>query len=288
MAARGRAPGRAPGDAEQATSTISVLKGPNLRVVSEKLSNLKEQVYSDPRPKEYFDRFHERARRRGPTFVYELVRVVSSLYAYTALRARASGAERVPERGPVILAPNHFSYMDHFLIGIFIRRKVRFMAKSQLFKPGAQWVYMQGGVFPVRRGTRDEEAFVTAEAILKGGGAIAMYPEGGRSRTGNLADRVRPGIGRLVLDSGAPVVPIAIHGSAKIRNWKRLRFPQVRVSFGEPMRFAPEPNAPRERQQEIADAIFAQIRALYDGAGARPPASAPDAPANGVPEDVLQ
>ena len=190
--------------------------GPKLLGVSEKLSSLREQVYSDPRPEEYFDHFHERARRRGPTLVYEFVRVVTSLYAYIVLRARSTNAQRVPERGPVILAPNHFSYMDHFLVGIFIRRKVRFMAKSQLFKPGSQWIYKQGGVFPVRRGARDEEAFITAETILAGGGAVAMYPEGGRSRTGDLADRVRPGIGRLVLDSGAPVVPIAIHGSAKI------------------------------------------------------------------------
>jgi 1-acyl-sn-glycerol-3-phosphate acyltransferase len=245
------------------------------------VSGLREQVYSDPRPKEYFDQFHDRARRREPTLVYEVVRVLTSLYAYTALRARASGAERVPERGPVILAASHFSYMDHFLVGIFIRRKVRFMAKSQLFKPGSQWVYKQGGVFPVRRGARDDEAFVTAEAILARGGAVAMYPEGGRSRTGRLADRARPGIGRLVLDSGAPVVPIAIQGSAKIRNWKRLRFPQVHVYFGETMRFEREPDAPRERQQEVADAIFAEIRQLYKGTPAPADAGAGDAPVVG-------
>jgi 1-acyl-sn-glycerol-3-phosphate acyltransferase len=236
--------------------------------VSEKLSSLREQVYSDPRPKEYFDPFHENARRRGPTIVYEIVRVLTSLYAYTVLRARSTCSQRVPERGAVILAPNHFSYMDHFLIGIFIRRKVRFMAKSQLFKPGSQWIYKQGGVFPVRRGARDEEAFITAEAILACGGAVAMYPEGGRSRTGDLADRARPGIGRLVLDTGAPVVPIAIHGSSRIRNWKRLRFPRVHVYFGEPMQFEAEPGAPRERQQKIADEIFATIRELYDSADA--------------------
>ena len=236
-------------------------------------------MYSDPRPEEYFDHFHERARRRGPTLVYEFVRVVTSLYAYIVLRARSTNAQRVPERGPVILAPNHFSYMDHFLVGIFIRRKVRFMAKSQLFKPGSQWIYEQGGVFPVRRGARDEEAFITAETILAGGGAVAMYPEGGRSRTGDLADRVRPGIGRLVLDSGAPVVPIAIHGSSKIRNWKRLRFPRVHVYFGEPMHFEVEPGAPRERQQEVANEIFAEIRRIYDAVSSPGAARAPEAQA---------
>jgi len=231
--------------------------------VSEKLSRLKAQVYTDPRPKEHFDRFHERARARGPSFVYDLVRVFSSLYAWTLLRARSIASQNVPETGAAILAPNHFSYMDHFLIGIFVRRKVRFMAKSQLFSRWAQWVYLQGGVFPVRRGARDEEAFVTAEAILEHGGVVAMYPEGGRSRTGTLSEHAKPGIGRLVLESGAMVVPIAIHGSAKIRNWKRLRFPRVRVQYGEPLRFEREPGATRERQQEVADAIFAEIRVLY-------------------------
>jgi len=237
--------------------------------VSEKLSSLKPQVYTDPRPKEYFDRFHARARSRAPSFVYELVRVFSSLYAWTLLRARAIGAQNVPETGAAILAPNHFSYMDHFLIGIFIRRKVRFMAKSQLFTPLARWVYLQGGVFPVRRGARDDEAFITAEATLEQSGVVAMYPEGGRSRTGDLQPQAKPGIGRLVLDSGAPVVPIAIYGSSRIRNWKRLRFPAVRVQYGEPLHFEREPGATRERQQEVADAIFAEIRALYGRLGER-------------------
>lgn len=237
--------------------------------MSEKLSSLKPQVYADPRPKEYFDRFHERARRRGPSFVYEAVRLVASLYAWTLLRARAIGAQNVPETGPAILAPNHFSYMDHFLIAIFVRRKVRFMAKSQLFTPVARWVYLQGGVFPVRRGARDEEAFITAEAILDRSGVIAMYPEGGRSRTGELQEQAKPGIGRLALQSGAPVVPIAILGSSKIRNWKRLRFPSVQVQYGEPLHFEREPGATRERQQEVADAIFAEIRALYARLGQR-------------------
>src|ERR1700733_8320067 len=136
------------------------------------LASMREQVYSDQRPKEDFDRFHARARTREPDWVYELVRVVTSLYSYAFLRARAISVENVPGAGAVILAPNHFSFMDHFLMGCYIRRKVRFMATAQLFKGPMQFIYTHGGVFPVRRGARDEEVFVTANAILARGGAI--------------------------------------------------------------------------------------------------------------------
>ena len=227
---------------------------------------MKEQVYKDPRPAEYFTRFHERTRSREPDLVYEFVRVVTTLWGYIAFRARCIGAENVPPAGNVIIAPNHFSFMDHFLVGMFIRRRIRFMAKSQLFNGGPmQWIYTHGGVFPVRRGARDEEAFITADAVLGRGGTIVMYPEAGRSRTGKLSDRARPGIGRLALETGAPVVPAAIFGSSKVRNWKRLQFPKVVVQYGEPLRFPTEENPSRERQQEVADEIFARIKELYAG-----------------------
>jgi 1-acyl-sn-glycerol-3-phosphate acyltransferase len=228
---------------------------------------IREQVYKDPRPKEHFDRYHARVRRAKPNFVYELVRVVTSLYAWTFFRTRSVDAWKVPVDGPVILAPNHFSYMDHFFVGAFLRRRVRFMAKSQLFSKGAAWVYSHGGVFPVRRGYRDEEAFITANTILGRGGAIVMYCEGGRSRTGELSQRPKRGIGRLALESGSPVVPVAIHGSSHVRNWKRGRFPKVRVRYGDPIRWEPIAEPTVEQQQAAADEIFARIRALYDAAG---------------------
>src|SRR5437764_12832520 len=229
------------------------------------LASMREQVYSDPRPKEYFDRFHERARTREPDWVYEVVRIVTSIYAWTLLRCRAISVENVPGRGAVILAPNHFSFMDHFLMGCYIRRKVRFMAKSQLFKRPMQFVYTHGGVFPVRRGARDEETFITAETILGRGGAITMYCEGGRSRTGKVAEQAKRGIGRLALETGAPVVPIAIHGSSRIRNWKRLQFPKVTIQYGEPIRWEQIRDSTREQQQDVADQILTEIRRLYVG-----------------------
>jgi 1-acyl-sn-glycerol-3-phosphate acyltransferase len=231
------------------------------------LAPIKAQVYKDQRPKEYFDRFHERSRTRDPDWVYEAVRIVTSLYAWTFFRARGTGAERVPTEGPVIIAPNHFSFMDHFFAGAFIRRRVRFMAKSQLFVPPMQWIYTHGGVFPVRRGYNDEDAFITANGILDRGGAIVMYCEGGRSRTGTLSEQPRRGIGRLALESGAPVVPTAIHGSSHVRNWKRGQFPKVRVSYGEAIRW-PHVSAPtRDQQQAVANEIFGRIKRLYSALG---------------------
>ena len=224
---------------------------------------MKAQIYKDQRPKEYFDRFHERSRTREPDWVYEAVRILTSLYAWTFFRARGRGAENVPASGPVILAPNHFSFMDHFFAGAFVRRRVRFMAKSQLFAPPLQWVYTHGGVFPVRRGYQDEDAFYTANGILDRGGAIVMYCEGGRSRTGALSELPKRGIGRLALESGAPVVPMAIHGSSHVRNWKRGQFPRVRVLYGGAIRWPQVATPTRDQQQSAANEIFARIKTLY-------------------------
>jgi 1-acyl-sn-glycerol-3-phosphate acyltransferase len=231
--------------------------------VAAELEAIKAQVYTDLRPAETFDAFHARTRTQDPDLVYDIVRVGTGLLAWTAFRARSSGAEKVPEAGPVILAPNHFSFMDHFFLGIAIRRRIRFMAKSQLFKPPMQWVYTHGGVFPVRRGLADEEAIVTAGTVLRNDGCVAMYAEGGRSRSGDLSERPRRGIGRLALLSGAPVVPVAIHGSSHVRNWKRGQFPRVRVRYGDPIAWERVPESTRPQQQAVADAIFAEVRALY-------------------------
>jgi len=225
---------------------------------------IKAQVYKDPRPKEHFDRFHARTRTRRPDIVYEIVRIATTLFAWTLFRVRGIDAERVPPSGPVILAPNHSSFMDHFLIGASIRRKVQFMAKSQLFKPPMQFIYTHGGVFPVRRGHRDDDTFVTALKVLDDGGCVAMYCEGGRSRTGRIGETARPGIGRLALESGATIVPIAVHGSARVRNWRRLQFPTVTVQYGEPLRYERIAEPTRNQQRVVANAILEEIRTLYD------------------------
>jgi 1-acyl-sn-glycerol-3-phosphate acyltransferase len=114
------------------------------------MSDIKPQVYKDERPASYFDRFHARARK-GVGWTYPLVRALVSLPTLLLYRTRAIGVKNVPKAGPVLLAPNHFSQMDHFFVGLYLRRQIRFMAKSQMFGPPVlTYIYTHGGVFPVR------------------------------------------------------------------------------------------------------------------------------------------
>lgn len=246
--------------------------------------SLRPQVYEDDRQAEYFDRFYQRAGSRGPDWVYDVARLLLTPFCMVFFRARCAGTANVPRSGPVILAPNHFSAMDHFFCGLYLRRRVRFMAKSQLFRGALQWILTHGGAFPVRRGRHDERSIATALEILRCGGALVIYPEGGRSRSGRIGEHgVRSGVGRLALASGAPVVPVAIHGSLRARNWKRLEFPRVTVRYGEPLYFTRAAESSHEEQHAVAERVLGMVRELYEeldgaasarGAG-RAPADAP-------------
>jgi 1-acyl-sn-glycerol-3-phosphate acyltransferase len=230
----------------------------------EDLVKLKEQVYVDPRPAEYFDRFYAYTNAQdSPGWVYTTVRVLLVLFVRAFFRLRGIDARNVPSSGPVIIAPNHFSHIDHFFAGASLRRKLQFMAKSQLFTPPLQGVYMRGGTFPVRRGNRDSRAMDTAKAILGRGGSMVMYCEGGRSRTGDLSEKAKWGIGRIALETGAPVVPTAILGSSHVRNFKKGQFPTVTVKYGMPIRFEQVDDPTREQSQAAADQIFDEIKTLY-------------------------
>jgi 1-acyl-sn-glycerol-3-phosphate acyltransferase len=232
------------------------------------MAEMKPQVYKDPRPAEYFDEFHD-AARNGSTWVYTLARIVCTVPTILLYRLKVIGRKNVPRRGGLILAPNHFSQMDHFFVGVYLPRIIRFMGKSQLFGPPVLTAILKhGGVFPVRRGHRDEEAMKTAFTLLDQGEMVLVYAEGGRSRSGELG-RPKRGIGRIALESGAPVVPVAIYGSAGVRKWKRLRFPQVTIEFGEPLTFPLEKDVSPERQLEVATEIFGRVKDLYAGLATR-------------------
>jgi 1-acyl-sn-glycerol-3-phosphate acyltransferase len=225
---------------------------------------VKAQKYIDPRPAEHFDKYHRRVRERGPDYIYPLARMVLTGPVWLGYRARAVGVENVPERGPVILAPNHFSNLDHFFLALFLRRQVQFMAKSQLFRFPINFILSHGGAFPVRRGQHDDEAFVSAHAIFRQGGVIAMYAEGGRSRSKQVG-KPKPGLGRLALESGVPVTPVAIHGSEHARE---LRLPKVTIQYGEQLFFERVERPTREQCDSASRQVFERVRQMYEALNA--------------------
>jgi 1-acyl-sn-glycerol-3-phosphate acyltransferase len=229
------------------------------------MTDLKPQRYKETRPASLFQPIHEWSRTHGAGWTYDLARLVVTWPVVFVYRTRAISSSNVPADGPFILAPNHFSNMDHFFCGIYMRRRIRFMAKSQMFFKNRilDYIYRVGGVFPVRRGHHDEEAFITAHSILQRGGCVLIYAEGGRSRSAGLGEP-KPGVGRLALESGVPVVPVAIHGSKAVRSWKRLRFPKITVQYAEPMRFEPVADPTKEQQLEAAGEIFDVVKGMYE------------------------
>ena len=171
---------------------------------------MKAQVYKDPRPAEHFDRFHERTRTREPGL--GLRRSCGSIltpFCLTVFRARCIASENVPASGPVIFAPNHFSFMDHFFVAMFMRRRVRFMAKSQLFTaagavhlpprrrlPGAPRPPRRGGVHHRQHGPRARRKHrhvlrgrALAHRQALGQGEARHRATRARDRRANRADR---------------------------------------------------------------------------------------------------
>ncbi len=170
-------------------------------------------------------------------------------------RLRRAGREHIPEGG-VILASNHRSFLDPFVIGLCLRRPIYFVAKRELFDNALLgWVLNCLGAFPVRRGESDEEAMVTALTLLERGEAVVIFPEGTRKRVGPLREPKR-GVGRLALQSGVPVVPIAVKGSDRARRGWRIRPVRVDVRCGRPLTY-PRPAAPSPRlAQEVTARIW--------------------------------
>ncbi|MGZ4179829.1 MAG: lysophospholipid acyltransferase family protein [Solirubrobacteraceae bacterium] len=136
------------------------------------------------------------------------------------------GADRIPEQGPAIVAPNHKNFLDPFFIGIVTHRHVRYMAKAGLLKGPLGWLLVRLGAFPVRRGQADTEALDTARAILANGGLMVLFPEGTRVEAADALGSPHHGAGRLAVETGAPIVPAAVSGTSHL--WRGAPSPQAR------------------------------------------------------------
>ena len=201
-------------------------------------------------------RYHERTRRRGVNrIVYWTFRAFAQPAMRVLFRARRTGREHIPD-GKVILAANHRSFLDPFIIGTCVRRPIYFVAKQELFANRFfGWFLNCMGAFPIRRGESDEDSLATALALLDRGEAVVIFPEGTRQRTGPLRQPKR-GVGRLALESGAPVVPIAIKGTERARRGWRIRPVRVELRCGRPLAYPRVKQAPAHLAAEVTARIW--------------------------------
>lgn len=201
--------------------------------------------------------------RVKPSPFYSLAAGLSWPVLRWLYRLRAEGKENLPTEGGYVLAANHVSNLDPWLLGLPLWPKsfLRFMAKSELYWWPLNRLITAGGGFPVRRGERDLEAINTAIDLVRAGHVVAMFPHGTRQRKG-LVKRYQPkahtGAARIALEAGVPLVPAAIAGTARLS-----RLEQLRVRYGEPIPLDDlKGEDPSLAAREATDRLMAEIERL--------------------------
>jgi len=218
------------------------------------------------------DALHRRAREQGANpFVYWLVRALFQPFFLLYFRMSRIGREHIPAQGPVIIASNHRSFLDPFVIATMARRPMYYVAKQELFSRGWQaWILNALGAFPVQRGAGDTDMIETAKAILARGDIVLIFPEGTRTRPGSLGQPKR-GVGRIALESGAPVVPVAVIGTEAVRRGWRIRPHKVRIRAGRPLRFPRVEGASPELAGAVTSRIWPCVLLQWEWLGGLPP-----------------
>lgn len=191
---------------------------------------------------------------------YDVVKkIVFFIFHYLA-KWEVYGLENIPEEGAVILASNHESYWDPVVIGAVCPRKVRFMARKELFSIILLgWIIRSFKAFPVDREVSDRAAIKSSLEILKNGEVLALFPEGTRIRDRRLGE-FKNGASLIALKSGAPVVPIALINTRNIfsKGW----FRKFKVHIGRPLIY-PELQGKRHKSQDV-EKITEDLRKAID------------------------
>jgi 1-acyl-sn-glycerol-3-phosphate acyltransferase len=173
---------------------------------------------------------------------------------------RTYGRERVPREGGLVLAMNHFSYVDPPVFGVVCPRKVVFVAKTELFDaPGLGPLMRAHGTLSIRRGESDRDALRRMRETVRRNEVLGVFVEGTRQRSGVLGE-AKPGAAMVAIQEGVPVLPAAIHGS---QHWRLGRRSPVSVAFGEPMRFAEHPRGGKG-YAAATEEIAAELRRLWE------------------------
>jgi glycerol-3-phosphate dehydrogenase (NAD(P)+) len=219
-------------------------------------------------------RYHAYTREHSVNWpLYLLARVFLTPFFLVYFRYARTGREHARVRGGLIVASNHRSFLDPFVVGGSLpwRRPMHYVAKVELFERRWQgWALSRLGAFPIRRGESDEESMETARQIVERGGAVCIFPEGTRIRRGTLGNP-RRGVGRLALQTGAPVIPAAVLGTENVRRGWRIRPRKVKVRLGRPMTF-PRASEPSQALAETVTArIWPNVLLQWEDLGGLPP-----------------
>jgi len=186
-------------------------------------------------------------------------------------KVKPEGREQVPVQGPCILASNHLSFSDSIFLPLVLRRRITFVAKAEYFDdPKTAWFFRAVGQIPIRRGggSASQRALDSAMDVLRAGGLFGIYPEGTRSPDGKLY-KGHTGVARLALQSGAPVIAVAMVGTREAQPIGQVKpnfFSPIGIKFSKPMHFdkyAERADDPRVLRQ-ITDEIMFELRALSD------------------------
>ncbi len=230
-----------------------------------------DEVISEER----FQRYHAYARQHGVNWLLYLVARATLVPAFLVwLRLSRTGREHLRGiKGGLIVASNHRSFLDPFVIGATLpwRRPMQYVAKVELFERRWQgWILSRVGAFPIRRGQSDETAMETAGVVLARGGTVCIFPEGTRIRTGSLATPKR-GVGRLALETGAAVVPFAVHGTEQVRRGWRIRPRKVKLRAGRTMTFPRTEHPSPALAATVTARIWPNVELQWEWLGGLPP-----------------
>jgi 1-acyl-sn-glycerol-3-phosphate acyltransferase len=201
---------------------------------------------------------------------YGVLRAFLTPFLMVLFRPKVKGLRHVPASGPVIIASNHLSFSDSIFMPLVVPRKVTFLAKSEYFtSPGPKGLlkkltFIALGQVPVDRsgGRRSEAALITGLKVLAEGKCLGIYPEGTRSPDGRLY-KGRTGIARLAIESGAPIIPVAMFNTEKIQPTGTVvpKVMRVEMIFGEPMYFEGD-STDLQHLRDVTDKIMSTIQSL--------------------------
>lgn len=196
------------------------------------------------------------------SFFYQLLRTIFFVFLKVFNRLEVIGNENIPEKGGVIVAANHFSYLDPPVIGVALKRQASFIAKEGLFKIPIIGRGIKAFSFPVKRDRPQPSTIKEAVSRLKQGGVIVLFPEGGRSANGSFLDAKR-GVGMIAAMSSAPVVPALIEGTDRAFpvGAKIFRPAKISVVFGTPLKIEKK-ETDKHFQERISREIMERIKKL--------------------------